>query len=84
MLRVLRKPNIHYQHWNFSEPNVGKESPNLMYLHYLLPSITLPDSSFLGVQATGSTRNRPPGDAQEGWPGAGVIVSGAAQVERWL
>lgn len=28
--------------------------------------ITLPDRTFLGVQAAGSTRNRPPGDAQEG------------------
>jgi hypothetical protein len=27
--------------------------------------ITVPDSSFSGVQAAGSTRNRPPADAQE-------------------
>ena len=56
-----------------------------MYSQYLLsvPSvrIALPDRTFLGVQAAGNTRNRPPGDAQEDWPGAGVVVSGAAQVD---
>jgi len=47
ILRFLRKPNFHYQHWTFSETNVGKMPATFMYLDYFL---SVPSTSALPYQ----------------------------------
>jgi hypothetical protein len=68
ILLLLWKPNIHYQYWTFSEPNVCKKFTtfNVYTLFVIRPFyflITLPDSKPLGFQAAG--HDRAAGDARK-------------------